>query len=162
MTLCYSINRTICLSIFHRLPKKSLAPFITYFPSLCFTHLLLILRSFWSLTTFRRAISRMTSHFNKRYTQFDLKNPQAHSLASNDVLSINNNLLSSRNTQDLSNTHDDIAIKSKRNRAYPNKEGDERIASFANRKRLTSTRLGVEHNTKRAKSSFSNNLYPSS
>jgi hypothetical protein len=159
MTLCYSVNRTICSSIFHRLSNKFSAPFTTYFPSSCFTHLLLILRSFWSLTTFRRAISRMTSHFVKRYTQLDLKNSQAHSLASNDVSSVSDNPSPSRNTQASLNTHDDIAVKSKRNRAYLNKEDDERIASSANRKRLTSTRSDVEHNTERAKSSSSSSLH---
>ncbi len=102
----------------------------------------------------------MASHSVKRYTQLDLKNPQAHSLASNDVPSVSGNLSPSRNIQDSSNTHDDIAVKSKRNRTYLDKEGDERIASSANRKRLTSTRPGVEHNTERAKSSSPSSLHP--
>jgi len=101
----------------------------------------------------------MTSHFVKRYTQLDLKNSQAHSLTSNDVSSVSDNFSSSRNTQDSSNTHNDIAVKSKRNRAYFDKEDDERIASSANRKRLTSTRSDVEHNTERAKSSSSSSLH---
>jgi len=101
----------------------------------------------------------MTSHFVKRYTQLDLKNSQAHSLASNDVSSVSDNPSPSRNTQASLNTHDDIAVKSKRNRAYLNKKDDERIASSANRKRLTSTRSDVEHNTERAKSSSSSSLH---
>jgi len=162
MALCYPVNRTVCPSIFHRLPNKSPAPFTTYFPSPCFTHLLLILRSFWSLTTFRRAISRMASHSAKRYTQVNLKHPQAHPLLSSDVPSASGNPSPSRNTQDSSNTHDDTAAKSKRNRAYPDKEGDGRTASSADRKRLTSTRPGVGHNTGRAESSPPSSLHPSS
>jgi len=104
----------------------------------------------------------MASHFAKRYTQVNLKHPQAYSFVSSDVPLANGNLLLSRNTQDSLNTHNDIAAKSKRNRTYLNKEGDKRIASFANRKRLISKRPSVEQDTRKAKLSSSSDLHPSS
>jgi len=160
MALCYPVNRKVCPSIFRRIPNNSPTPLPTYFPSPCFTAFLFILR--WSLTALRRATSRMASHSAKRYTQLDLKNLQAHPLVSNDVPSASGNPSPSRNTQDSSNTHDDTAAKSKRNRAYPDKEGDGRTASSADRKRLTSTRPGVGQDTGRAESSPPSGLHPSS
>lgn len=153
MTLCYPINRKVCPSIFCRIPNNSSTPF----SSLCFTTSLFILR--WSLTTLRHATSRMASHSTKRYTQVNLKRPQDHSLVSNDVPLASSNSSSSRNTQVSSNTHNDIVAKSRRNRTYLDKEDDEFIASFANRKRLTSKRLGVEQNARKAKLSSSSDLH---
>lgn len=160
MALCYPINRKVCPSIFCHIPNNFSTPFPTYFPSLCFTTFLFILR--WSLTTLRHATSRMASYFVKRCTQVNLKDSQAHPLVSSDVSLASGNFSSSRNTQDSSNTHNDIAAKSKRNRTYFNEEGDERIASSANRKRLTSKRFGVEQDTRKAKSFSSNDFHPSS
>lgn len=101
----------------------------------------------------------MTSHFVRSLTQIDLKSREVNSLSSNDVSSVSNNSSQSKNTSDSSNSQNNIAVKSKRNRAYFDKEDDERIASSANRKRLTSTRSDVEHNTERAKSSSSSSLH---
>jgi len=126
-------------------------PFPTYFPSLCFTAFLFILR--WSLTTLRHATSRMASHSAKRYTQVNLKHPQAHPLVSSDVPSASGNPSPSRNIQDSSKSHNDTAAKSKRDRTYPDKEGDGRTASSADRKRLGSKRPGVEQDTGKAESS---------
>jgi hypothetical protein len=99
----------------------------------------------------------MTFPSVKPFTQFYF--PQIDSLPSNDVLPVSDNPSSSENTQDSLNTQNDTAAKSKRNRAYLDKEGNERIASSANRKRLTSTRPSVEQNTERTKSSSSSNLH---
>lgn len=101
----------------------------------------------------------MTSHFVKRYTQVNLKRSQDHLLISNDVSSVSNNSSSFRTTQDSSNIHNNIAVKSKRNRTYFDEEDDERVARSANRKRLTSKRSDVEQNTKKAKSSSSSDLH---
>ena len=135
-------------------------PFPTYFPSLCFTAFLFILR--WSLTTLRHATSRMASHSAKRYTQVNLKHPQAHPLVSSDVPSASGNPSPSRNIQDSSKSHNDTAAKSKRDRTYPDKEGDGRTASSADRKRLGSKRPGVEQDTGKAESSPPSGLHPSS
>lgn len=67
-----------------------------------------------------------------------------------------------RNIQDSSNTHNGIAAKSKRNRTYPDKEGDGRTANSADRKRLTSKRPAVERDTGKAESSPPSGLHPSS
>ncbi|KAL8832496.1 MAG: hypothetical protein Q9191_000223 [Dirinaria sp. TL-2023a] len=101
----------------------------------------------------------MDSHFTKRFTQVNLKHSQAPSLVSNDVSSVSGNPSSSKNTRDSSNTHNDIAVKSKRNRTYPDKEGDERIVSSADRKRLTSKRPAVEQDTGKAESSPPSGLH---
>jgi hypothetical protein len=68
----------------------------------------------------------------------------------------------SRNTQDSSNTYDDTAAKLKGNRTYPDRKGDGRTASSADRKRLTSTRPGVGQDIGRAESSPPSGLHPSS
>lgn len=160
MALCYPINRKVCPSIFRRIPNNFSTSFSTYFPFLCFTTFLFILH--WSLTTLRHATSRMASHSTKRYTQVNLKRSQDHPLVSNDVPLASGNPSPFRNTQDSSNTHNDIAAKSKRNRTYLDKEGDGRVAGSADRKRLTSKRSGVEQDTRKAKSSSPSDLHPSS
>ena len=160
MALCYPVNRKVCPSIFRRILNDSPTPFPIYFPSPCFTAFLFILR--WLLTTLRHATTRMASHSAKRYTQLNLKHPQAHPLVANDVPPASGNPSPSRNNQDSSNTQDDTAAKSERNRAYPHKEGDGHTASSADRKRLTSTRSGVGQDTRRAKPSPSSDLHTSS
>ena len=72
---------------------------------------------------------------------------------------INDNSSSFKNFQDSSNTHNDIVVKLKRNKIYLDKENDECIVNFANRKRLTFKRFVVEQNIEKAKSSSSNNFY---
>ena len=160
MALCYPVNRKVCPSIFRRIPNDSPTPFPTYFPSLCFTAFLFIFR--WSLTTLRHATSRMDSHSTKRFTQVNLKHPQAPPLVSNDVPSASGNFSPFRNIQDSSNTHNGTAAKSKRNRTYPDKEGDGRTANSADRKRLTSKRPAVEQDTGKAESSPPSGLHSSS
>ena len=86
----------------------------------------------------------MNSHFIKRFTQINLKHSQAFSFVLNDVSSVSDNLLSFKNIQNLSNIHNDIAVKLKKNRSYFNKKNDKRIVSFANRKRLIFKRSVVE------------------
>ena len=121
-------------------------PFPMYFPSLCFTAFLFILR--WSLTTLRHATSRIESH-SKRFTQVNLKHPQAPPLVSNNMPSASGNPSPSRNIQDSSNTNNGIAAKSKRNRIYPDKEGDGRTASSADRKLLTPEGLPLNRTLER-------------
>ena len=104
----------------------------------------------------------MASHSTKRFTQVNLKHPQALPLVSNDMPSASGNPSPSRNTQDSSNTHNDTAAKTKRKRTYPDKEGDRRTASSADRKRLTFKRPGVEQDTGKAESSPPSGLHPSS
>ena len=82
------------------------------FRFLCFTRFLFILHR-W-LTTLRLATFNMAFHSAKRYTQVNLKRSQNHPLVSNDVPSVSGNPSPSRNTQDSSNTHNDIAAKSKK------------------------------------------------
>ena len=104
----------------------------------------------------------MASHSAKRYTQVNLKRPQDRPLVSNDVPSASSNASPSKNTQVSSNTHNDTAAKSKKNRTYPDKEGDGRTASSADRERLTSKRPGVEQDAEKAESSPPSGLHPPS
>ena len=104
----------------------------------------------------------MTSPSPRPITQYDFQPLRADLLPSNDVPLAGGNPSLSRNTQDLSNTHNDINAKSKRNRKYPDKEGDGRAAGFADWKRLASKRLGVEQDTGKAESSPPSGLHPSS
>jgi len=103
----------------------------------------------WSLTTLRHTTSRTASHSAKRYTQVNLKHPQAHPLVSSDVPSASGNPSPSRNIQDSSKTHNDTTAKLKRNRTYPDKEGDGRTASSADRKRLGSKGLALNRTLER-------------
>ena len=64
-----------------------------------------------------------------------------------------------RNIQDSSNIHNGIVVIFKRNRTYPDKEGDGRIVSSADRKRLTSKRSAVEQDTGKAESSSPSGLH---
>ena len=160
VALCYPLNRTVCPSIFHRIPNNSPAlPDVLSVPVLYALpiHLRLLVTN-----DTRRAISRMASASARPFTQFYFQRPQADPLPSNDVPPASGNPSPSRNTQDSSNTQDDTAAKSKRNRAYPDKEGDGRTASSAYRKRLTSTRPGVGQDTGRAESSLPSGLHSSS
>ena len=54
------------------------------------------------------------------------------SITLNNILLASSNFLLSRNTQDLSNTYNNNAIKLKRNRIYFNKKDSKYIASFVN------------------------------
>ncbi len=54
------------------------------------------------------------------------------SITLNNILLASSNFLLSRNTQDLSNTYNNNAIKLKRNRIYFNKKDNKYIASFVN------------------------------
>lgn len=152
------MNRKVCLSIFCRIPKNSPTPFPTYLLSL--SAFLFILR--WSLTTLRRATSRMASHSAKRFTQVNLKDPHAHPLVSSDVPPESGNPSPSRNTQDSSNTHNDTAAKSKRNRTYPDQEGDGRTANSSDRTHPISKRPGIKQDTGKVQSSPPSGLHPSS
>lgn len=101
----------------------------------------------------------MTFHFVRLLTQIDLKSREVNSLSSNDVSSVSDNPSQSRNISDSSNSQNNIAVKSKRNRAYLDKDDNRRIASLANRRHLTSTRSDVEQNTERTKSSSLSDLH---
>lgn len=100
----------------------------------------------------------MASHAAKRFTQVNLKDPQDYSLVENVVPSASSNASPSKNTQ----AHSDNAAKLKKNRTYPDKEGDGRTASSADRKRLTSKRPGVEQDAEKAESSPPSGLHPPS
>lgn len=104
----------------------------------------------------------MASPSARPLTQFYFQRPQADQFPWNDVPPASGNPSPFKNTQDSSNTQDDTAAKLKRNRAYPDKEGDGRTASSADRKHLTSTRPGVGQDTVRAESSPPSGLHPSS
>ncbi len=104
----------------------------------------------------------MASHSVRPLTQIDLKSRGANPLPSDDVPPASGNPSQSRNTPDSSNPQDNTAAKSKRNRAYPDKDGDRRTASLADRRHLTSTRPGVGQGTGRAKPSPPSDLHPSS
>ncbi len=84
----------------------------------CFTLFLFVC---WSLTTLRCAISRTTFHFVRSLAQIELKSLEANSLSSNDTLLVSDN---------LSNSQKNIAIKSKRIRAYLDKHDNRRIVSW--------------------------------
>ncbi len=101
----------------------------------------------------------MTFHFVRSLTQIDLKSCEVNSLSSNDVSSVSDNSSQSRNISDSSNSQNNIAVKSKRNRAYLDKDDDRRITSLANRRHLTSTRSDVEQSTERTKSSSLSDLH---
>ncbi len=88
-----------------------------------------------------------------------MKNPQAYLFALNNILLVSNNPLLSKNTQALSITYNNTAIKLKRNRVYFNKEGDRHTASSADRKHLTFIKFNIKYNIKRAELSPLNNLY---
>ena len=104
----------------------------------------------------------MDSPSPRPVTQYYFQRPQADPFPLNDMPPASGNPLPSRNTQEPSNTQDDTTAKSKRNRAYPDKEGDGRAASSADRKRLISTRPDIGQDTGRAESSSPSGLHPSS
>ncbi len=104
----------------------------------------------------------MTSPSPRPFTQYYFPTRRADLLPSNDVPPASGNPVLSKNTQASSNTHNESAAKSKRNRIYPDKEGDGRAAGSADRKRSTSKRPGVEQDIGKAESSPPGGLHPSS
>ena len=73
--------------------------------------------------------------------------------------SVSDNFSLFRNSQDSSNTYNDIIAKLKRNRTYLDKEDDERIVNVANRKHLIFKRFVVEQNTEKTKSFSSSDFH---
>lgn len=91
-----------------------------------------------------------------------MKHAQAHPLSWDEVTPASSNHSPSINNQVSSNTQDDTTAKSKRSQAYPDEASDGRTASSVDRKRLTSTKPGVRHDTARADLSSPSGLHPSS